>query len=51
MIFLSERRDLLKKHGIAVRMLGDLTLLPVDVQAVLSRVVTETASHDRHVSY
>jgi hypothetical protein len=44
------RRDMLQKYGISVRMLGDLTLLPQDVQAVLGRVVVETAHNKKYAN-
>lgn len=37
-IFLS-CREMIQKHGICVRALGDLTLLPEDVQRSVARVV------------
>jgi hypothetical protein len=41
---------MLQKYGISVRMLGDLTLLPQDVQAVLGRVVVETAHNKKYAN-
>ena len=32
-------RDMIEKHGICVRALGDLSLLPVDVQRSIARVM------------
>ena len=32
-------REMIKKHGVCVRALGDLTLLPEDLQRSVARVV------------
>ncbi len=42
-------RNFLKDHGIAIKVLGDMTLIPQDVQQVLSTIVLESRLHNKYV--
>ncbi|XP_053124523.1 dehydrodolichyl diphosphate synthase complex subunit DHDDS isoform X2 [Hemicordylus capensis] len=43
---LLEEKDNLKKHGVCVRILGDLTLLPQDIQELVARVELTTRHYN-----
>ncbi|KAG8451778.1 hypothetical protein GDO86_003827 [Hymenochirus boettgeri] len=38
-------RDKLAKHGVCIRVLGDLTLLPMDLQKLIAQAVMETRNY------
>lgn len=40
-------REMLQKHGVCVRALGDLTLLPEDLQRSIARVVKLSQNHTK----
>ena len=42
-------RDKLEKHGVCIRVLGDLTLLPLDLQQLIAKAVVATREHNRYV--
>ncbi|MEE6526802.1 hypothetical protein FKM82_027672 [Ascaphus truei] len=42
---LLEERDKLEKHGVCIRVLGDLTLLPLDIQKLIAQAVLETRNY------
>ncbi|KAG1678940.1 Dehydrodolichyl diphosphate synthase complex subunit DHDDS [Nymphon striatum] len=46
---LLNEKDKLKKHEVFVRILGDLSLLPIDIQKLLAQVMYETQNYDRAV--
>ncbi|XP_073728667.1 dehydrodolichyl diphosphate synthase complex subunit DHDDS [Misgurnus anguillicaudatus] len=37
----------LEKHGVRIRVLGDLTLLPLDLQQVIAKAVVSTRAHNK----
>lgn len=37
----------LEKHGVCVRVLGDLTLLPLDLQQLIANAVVSTKAHNK----
>ena len=41
-------RDKLDENGVCVRVLGDTTLLPEDLQVLIAKAVTMTAHHNRY---
>lgn len=41
--------DVLVRHGVQVRVIGDLSLAPVAVQVAASRIMDATAHHSRAV--
>lgn len=41
-------RETLDKHGVCVRVLGDLTLLPPDVLGVIAEAVALTRDNNRY---
>ncbi|XP_048881874.1 dehydrodolichyl diphosphate synthase complex subunit DHDDS isoform X2 [Brienomyrus brachyistius] len=45
---LLEEQGNLEKHGVCIRVLGDLTLLPVDLQRLIAQAVVATRTHDKH---
>ncbi|KAG8451775.1 hypothetical protein GDO86_003827 [Hymenochirus boettgeri] len=42
---LLEEKDKLAKHGVCIRVLGDLTLLPMDLQKLIAQAVMETRNY------
>lgn len=44
---LLEEKEMLQKHGVCVRALGDLTLLPEDLQRSIARVVKLSQNHTK----
>lgn len=42
-------RDNLEKHGVCVRVLGDLNMLPLDLQQVIAKAVLTTKAHNKYV--
>lgn len=44
-------RDNLKKHGVCIRVLGDLNMLPVDLQQLIAKAVVTTKAHNKYVWY
>uniref|UniRef100_A0A3P8YKE1 Alkyl transferase n=1 Tax=Esox lucius TaxID=8010 RepID=A0A3P8YKE1_ESOLU len=46
-IKLLEEQENLEKHGVCIRVLGDLTLLPLDLQQHIARAVVATRSHNK----
>ncbi|XP_020489193.1 dehydrodolichyl diphosphate synthase complex subunit DHDDS [Labrus bergylta] len=44
---LLEERDNLEKHGVCIRVLGDLNMLPVDLQRIIAKAVVTTQSHNK----
>ncbi|KAE8623885.1 hypothetical protein XENTR_v10005767 [Xenopus tropicalis] len=42
---LLEEKDKLKKHGVCIRVLGDMTLLPLDIQKLIAQAVLETKDY------
>uniref|UniRef100_A0A4W3K305 Alkyl transferase n=1 Tax=Callorhinchus milii TaxID=7868 RepID=A0A4W3K305_CALMI len=44
---LLEEQDNLKKHGVCIRVLGDLTLLPVDIQELIAQAVLATQHYNK----
>ncbi|XP_041089757.1 dehydrodolichyl diphosphate synthase complex subunit DHDDS isoform X3 [Polyodon spathula] len=43
---LDEQEDL-EKHGVCIRVLGDLTLLPLDIQKLIAQAVLATKHHNK----
>ncbi|XP_058856223.1 dehydrodolichyl diphosphate synthase complex subunit DHDDS-like isoform X1 [Acipenser ruthenus] len=43
---LDEQEDL-EKHGVCIRVLGDLTLLPLDIQKLIAQAVLATKNHNK----
>lgn len=44
---LLEEREHLKKHGVCIRVLGDVSLLPLDVQQLIAQAVLETKHYNQ----
>lgn len=44
-------RENLKKHGVCIRVLGDLNMLPLDLQQLIAKSVLTTKSHNQYVIY
>nr|XP_046255408.1 dehydrodolichyl diphosphate synthase complex subunit DHDDS [Scatophagus argus]XP_046255409.1 dehydrodolichyl diphosphate synthase complex subunit DHDDS [Scatophagus argus]XP_046255410.1 dehydrodolichyl diphosphate synthase complex subunit DHDDS [Scatophagus argus]XP_046255411.1 dehydrodolichyl diphosphate synthase complex subunit DHDDS [Scatophagus argus]XP_046255412.1 dehydrodolichyl diphosphate synthase complex subunit DHDDS [Scatophagus argus] len=44
---LLEERDNLEKHGVCIRVLGDLNLLPLDLQQLIAKAVVSTKAHNK----
>ncbi|XP_041961736.1 dehydrodolichyl diphosphate synthase complex subunit DHDDS [Alosa alosa] len=44
---LLEEQENLEKHGVCIRVLGDLTLLPLDLQEVIAKAVLATKTHNK----
>ncbi len=40
-------RESLEKHGVCIRVLGDLTLLPTDLQQLIAKSVVATKAHNK----
>lgn len=40
-------RENLKKHGVCIRVLGDLPLLPVDIQELIAQAVLATRNYNK----
>uniref|UniRef100_A0A3B3R464 Alkyl transferase n=1 Tax=Paramormyrops kingsleyae TaxID=1676925 RepID=A0A3B3R464_9TELE len=47
---LLEEQGNLEKHGVCIRVLGDLTLLPLDLQQLIAQAVVGTRTHNNDVS-
>uniref|UniRef100_A0A3B4U889 Alkyl transferase n=1 Tax=Seriola dumerili TaxID=41447 RepID=A0A3B4U889_SERDU len=47
---LLEERDNLEKHGVCIRVLGDLDMLPLDLQQLIAKAVITTKAHNNDVS-
>ncbi|XP_061530610.1 dehydrodolichyl diphosphate synthase complex subunit DHDDS isoform X3 [Phycodurus eques] len=44
---LLEERESLEKHGVCIRVLGDLNLLPLDLQQLIAKAVLTTRAHNK----
>ncbi|XP_043573405.1 dehydrodolichyl diphosphate synthase complex subunit DHDDS [Chiloscyllium plagiosum] len=44
---LLEEQENLKKHGVCIRVLGNLTLLPVDIQELIAQAVLATQNYNK----
>ncbi|XP_030637808.1 dehydrodolichyl diphosphate synthase complex subunit DHDDS [Chanos chanos] len=44
---LLEEQQNLEKHGVCIRVLGDMTLLPYDLQQVIAQAVVATRNHNK----
>ncbi|XP_047455766.1 dehydrodolichyl diphosphate synthase complex subunit DHDDS [Mugil cephalus] len=44
---LLEERENLEKHGVCIRVLGDLNMLPLDLQQLIAKAVLTTSSHNK----
>nr|XP_033812217.1 dehydrodolichyl diphosphate synthase complex subunit DHDDS [Geotrypetes seraphini] len=44
---LLEEQENLKKHGVCIRVLGDLTLLPLDIQDLITQSVLATSNYNK----
>ncbi|XP_053562954.1 dehydrodolichyl diphosphate synthase complex subunit DHDDS [Bombina bombina] len=44
---LLEEKEKLQKHGVCIRVLGDLTLLPLDIQKLIAQAVMETKNYSK----
>lgn len=42
-------RENLEKHGVCIRVLGDLNMLPLDLQQLIAKAVLTTKSHNKYV--
>lgn len=51
LLSLSVCRDNLEKHGVCIRVLGDLNMLPLDVQQVIAKAVLTTRAHNKYAFY
>jgi len=40
-------RESLKKHGVCIRVLGDLPLLPLDIQELIAKSVLATRNYNK----
>lgn len=40
-------RENLEKHGVCIRVLGDLNMLPLDLQQLIAKSVLTTKSHNQ----
>lgn len=40
-------RENLEKHGVCIRVLGDLNMLPLDLQQLIAKAVLTTKSHNK----
>ncbi|XP_073174164.1 dehydrodolichyl diphosphate synthase complex subunit DHDDS isoform X2 [Lepidochelys kempii] len=47
---LLEEQENLKKHGVRIRVLGDLPLLPLDIQELIAQAVLATRNYNNDVS-
>nr|XP_009486489.1 PREDICTED: dehydrodolichyl diphosphate synthase isoform X2 [Pelecanus crispus] len=47
---LLEEQESLKKHGVCIRVLGDLPLLPLDIQELIAQAVLATKNYNNDVS-
>uniref|UniRef100_A0A3B3TMZ9 Alkyl transferase n=1 Tax=Poecilia latipinna TaxID=48699 RepID=A0A3B3TMZ9_9TELE len=47
---LLEEQENLEKHGVCIRVLGDLNMLPLDLQEVIAKAVVMTKNHNNDVS-
>lgn len=44
---LLEEQENLEKYGVCIRVLGDLTLLPLELQEIIAKAVVATRNHDK----
>ncbi|KAM9798645.1 dehydrodolichyl diphosphate synthase complex subunit DHDDS [Neosynchiropus ocellatus] len=44
---LLEERENLEKHGVCIRVLGDLNMLPLDLQQLIAKAVLATKTHNK----
>lgn len=44
---LLEEMDNLEKHGVCIRVLGDLNMLPLDLQQLIAKAVVSTKTHNK----
>lgn len=44
-------RDNLEKHGVCIRVLGDLNMLPLDLQQLIAKAVLTTKSHNKYIIF
>ncbi len=49
LLSLSVFRDNLEKHGVCIRVLGDLNMLPLDLQQLIAKAVVTTKTHNKYV--
>lgn len=40
-------RENLEKHGVCIRVLGDLNMLPLDLQQLIAKAVLTTKAHNK----
>ena len=40
-------RELIEKHGVCFRVLGDISLLPQDIQEIIAEAITTTKHNNR----
>ncbi|KAF3839439.1 hypothetical protein F7725_018156, partial [Dissostichus mawsoni] len=45
---LLEERENLEKHGVCIRVLGDLNMLPLDLQQLIAKAVVSTKTHNKY---
>lgn len=43
-------RENLEKHGVCIRVLGDLNMLPLDLQQLIAKAVITTRAHNKYAS-
>ncbi|KAI5092371.1 dehydrodolichyl diphosphate synthase complex subunit DHDDS, partial [Silurus meridionalis] len=48
---LLDEQENLEKHGVCIRVLGDLTLLPEDLQHVIAKAVVSTRAHTKRILF
>lgn len=41
-------RENLEKHGVCIRVLGDLNMLPLDLQQLIAKAVVTTRNHNKY---
>ncbi|XP_028837374.1 dehydrodolichyl diphosphate synthase complex subunit DHDDS isoform X1 [Denticeps clupeoides] len=44
---LLEEKENLEKHGVCIRVLGDMSLLPLDLQEIIAQAVVATRAHNK----
>lgn len=50
-LFFPAFRENLEKHGVCIRVLGDLNMLPLDLQQLIAKSVLTTKSHNQYVVF
>lgn len=48
---LSFPRENLEKHGVCIRVLGDLNMLPLDIQQLIAKAVVTTRAHNKYARH